>query len=361
MKSLSVIHIISSLNRGGRERQLSVILSKTNQVFYPSRIIYFNESSRDYLDEYSIKEFSNRIKSISFAKRLLELNKLIKESTPDVIFTWGIMESLFILILFPFHKFKFINGSIRHGLRLRSVSHYFRSLILRLSPNIVANSYAGLKVNHLKRGYVLYNGIDDKFIKLIGSQDKILIRKKLLDFEEDNPLLISVANMVPFKDYSTVLYALKHLKEENVPFNYLILGDGAQREIIEKKIIEYKLDANIRILGNVQNVNDYLQISDIFIHSSMGEGCSNAILEAMAAALPIIATDTGGTSEIISEKNGFLFNYKDHLKLEELIKWCIDNSELTEMLGNNSLDLIKKRFTLDKMMFNYYKILNSVK
>jgi len=353
-----IIHIISSLSRGGRERQLATICSNTNFEKYPSKIVYFNESEFTYIDEYGLKTYTIKIQSKSFWKRLIELNQVFKSEQPDIVFTWANLESLFVLLLSPFHRFSFINGSVRHGIRSKKFSHYFRTLILHLSPNIVSNSKSGLKANNLRRGQVLYNGIEEKFLTPL--EDKFEVRRNLTGIFENVPLLISVANLVSYKDYFTVLKALKRLKEDGYNFYYLILGNGSMRSEIEKTIQKYNLKDKIRIVGNMENVSDYLKISDIFIHSSKGEGCSNAILEAMAAGLPIIASNTGGTSEIVTKDNGFLFEYQNVNELQKQLAWCMENKEKCKKLGEHSLNAIKKHFTISRMMENYYKIINEI-
>jgi len=357
---IRIVHVISSLNRGGRERQLSTIVFNTDQDLYRSKIVFFNKSESDYFEEYKLTEKSIRIVSRSFISRLSEISRILKEESPDLIYTWGNIESVFVILLYPFHRFKFINGSVRHGIRSPRFSHYFRTLILHLSRNVVANSWAGLRANNLRRGIVLRNGIDKKFIGMLSPEEKTTRRRALLNGCYNKILLISVANLVPYKDYFSILSALSSLEKIGYDFHYLILGEGPLRVQIEKRINDYNLSDNVELFGNIPNVQDYLKIADIFIHSSKGEGCSNAILEAMAAGLPIIASDTGGTSEIVCMNNGFLFKYQDSKQIANLIMQCLEDKELRQTLGANSLLSVSSKFTIDSMMNNYYDLINQV-
>ncbi len=356
--SIKILHLISSLTRGGRERQLATIVANTNREQYPSRVVYFNKREQSYFDEYGLTNVSLQVKSKGKWKRLLELNQILKKEQPDIVLTWGNGESVSILLLKPFHKLQFINGSIRHGIRSKKFSNYFRTLVLHLSQHVLANSRAGLKANNLRRGYVLYNGVDEKFLKPLPDSDKT--RKELAGVPDHTPVLISVANLVPYKDYFTVLKTLKHINEAGQDFYYLILGDGPMRSEIEATIQKYDLKNNIRIVGNVENVSDYLKISDVFVHSSKGEGCSNAILEAMAAGLPIISSNTGGTPEIVTKNNGFLFEYQNAEELQKQLSWCLENKEKCKKLGEHSLNAIKKHFAISRMMEDYYKIISNI-
>jgi glycosyltransferase involved in cell wall biosynthesis len=125
-------------------------------------------------------------------------------------------------------------------------------------------------------------------------------------------------------------------------------------------IKDQDMEKEIFILGRITDVEKYLSQADIFIHSSKGEGCSNAILEAMFAGLPIIASNTGGTPEIVSAENGLLFEYKDVKQLESQVKKLIDDPELRQDMGRQSAKFAKENFTVEPMMQNYYHILDQV-
>lgn len=353
---IKIIHFISSLSRGGRERQLANIVTNNDFEKYSTRIIYLNDVKNSYMDEYDLKKYAVKVNKKGFIARILILNKILIEYQPDIVITWGNIESIFILLLKPFHKFVFINGSVRHGIRSKKISHYFRTIILHLSHNVVANSHAGLKANKLKKGFVLYNGIDDKFLKPLINRNEC--RKKLINISDDIPLLISVANLVPYKDYISILDALKRLRDDSVNFYYLILGDGPMKQEILQSIRAYALDKYVQIIGHTENVFDYLKISDLFIHSSKGEGCSNAILEAMAAGLPIIGTNTGGTNEVVTSNNGWLFEFKDTKQLLILINNALKDLRKLKHMGNMSQKIIIEKFTIEKMMSNYFKMVN---
>ncbi|MCK7493646.1 MAG: glycosyltransferase [Comamonadaceae bacterium] len=101
--------------------------------------------------------------------------------------------------------------------------------------------------------------------------------------------------------------------------------------------------------------------SEIFsCHSSRGEGCSNAILEAMFSGLPIIATDTGRTSEIVKDTFGFLFPYQDHISLSCKIISLTDNPGLRKTMGEKAFEYANDNFLPKKMIENYYKIITKI-
>ena len=125
--------------------------------------------------------------------------------------------------------------------------------------------------------------------------------------------------------------ALKTLKEENNSFHYLILGDGPLRGRMENRIREFHLAENVSILGTgYQTWRNFFNFRIFLSIHPKAKGVPNAILEAMAAGIPIIASNTGGTSEIVNAGNGFLFEYGNFLELKDLLKTLFQDSIMCE-------------------------------
>jgi glycosyltransferase involved in cell wall biosynthesis len=120
------------------------------------------------------------------------------------------------------------------------------------------------------------------------------------------------------------------------------------------------LQDKITILGQRTDIKEILNVSNILIHSSRGEGCSNAILEAMACGLPIVATDTGGTAEIIHNDFGYLFPFKDVDRLYSILKTLTDNKGELEKMGRTARTYAKNNFSVQKMISEYQKIIVAV-
>jgi glycosyltransferase involved in cell wall biosynthesis len=353
-----IFHIISSLRRGGRERQLATIYKYSKNSDNPCKIICFNKSSDSYVDEFNILNDILYLNSKNPVKRYFEIRKLLKPGKTELIWTWGGFEASFGLVLSLLTGVKHINGSIRHGIVRFNRNQLWRMLVLQLSKNRVANSHAGLKANYLKTGFVLYNGIDERFFEPSIIPPDFLLDK--LNIIKNRFVFISIANLVPYKDYKTIIEALNLLNQHFTDFHYLIVGEGPERKNIECLIQKNNLQDNITILGRRTDIKDLLNASDVFIHSSRGEGCSNAILEAMSCGLPVIATDTGGTSEIIQDDFGYLFPFKDVNSLYSIMKSLIENKTGLENMGKASKIFAKNNFSVQKMMTEYKKIITTV-
>jgi L-malate glycosyltransferase len=357
-KNLHILHLISSLNRGGRERQLATIYKYSDKNRITTNIACLNRTPTSYIDEYNMADDTIFISSKNFLKRLTEIRKIVIKNKIDVIWTWGGIEATYGILLSLITNVKHINGSVRHGIVRFNKNQLWRLLILHLSKNIVANSHAGLRANKLKRGSVLYNGVDEKFF-IKPEKERLKIRSEF-GIKDDVILLSSVANLVPYKDYDTVLHALSIIKTNGISFHYMAIGEGLERKRIEALAENLSLTQDVSFPGNRTDIKDLLYASDIFIHSSIGEGCSNAILEAMSAGLPVIATDTGGTGEIVDTSVGRLFAFQNVEQLVNLIMEMNSNKSLRNELALNSRKKALNEFSVESMINRYYGFLTNV-
>lgn len=354
-----IVFSTESLARGGKERQISILSQNLNGRKIRVNILAKKKPDLDsFLKEYDISE-----DQLILFQDLKDFKNKLGKLKPDIVVSWDIQTSFYNLLLYQKLKFRFINGSIRHGIRLLKPSHLLRSIICHLSPFVIANSFAGLKANNLKPGkrrFVLYNGIEYKFHNNLTKSEIDDLRKKLIPGYKENPgfIFISVARFVPYKEYFTVLKALARLKGDFL-FYYLILGDGPMRDEIEKSIRKHELDKRVILAGRTENVRDYLFASDVMIHSSRGEGISNAILEGMYAGLPVIATNVGGIPETVYPASSMLFPYKDH---EALYQCLLKSRELKSSFDPDSEDYKKHlaKFSVEAMVQRFEEIIEIV-
>lgn len=343
-----VIHLISSMSFGGRERQLANIL----KAFPEHKAIVLNYKENDYVSNYGLQN-AEYIKVRGFWQRVSKTHVIIRREKAQIIWSWGVIE---VMIGFTFmfnFKVKHVNGSIRHGILRLNRKQVSRLIMLHLSKYRVANSKAGLKANFLRRGYLLNNGIDRKFFT---SKEKI--ERKHIEVETRTLNLVSVGNLVPYKDYFTILMSLKKLKDEEYTFHYKIIGKGPMKEQIQQQINTLNLEQEVVLLGQRSDVDSVLEESDIFIHSSMGEGLSNAILEAMASGLPCLASQTGGTSELLSQEQ--MFAFQNHNQLYLLLKDFFDNRNKLYDVGLKMYNEAIEKYSIKRMATQYEKIIERI-
>lgn len=344
------------MRRGGRERQLSLLCHYNSGINH--HIIAFHKTRENYVYEYNLKvSFTGRR-----IKRFSVINNYVKNEKIDLIHTWGNSETIYALPIAKLNSIPLLNGSIRHGIRNNTLSQKFRTVVLQHSYYILGNSYAGFYANKIKikkkKHFVLYNGIEEKFFTGFCTERRSIINKEK-NLDNKSIVFVSIANFVPYKDYYTPILALSQLKDEGLSFHYFIIGKGPMLNEISNLISEKNLTDNISIFSDNPDIPYLLSVSDIMIHSSLGEGCSNAILEGSAAGLPVIASNTGGTKEIINTYCS-LFEYKNINDLKEKILKTKNLLITTPDLRSKIMSITRERFSVKSFVNNYKEIINKI-
>ena len=116
-----------------------------------------------------------------------------------------------------------------------------------------------------------------------------------------SPRAITIARLDPVKDQVTMLHAVRRVVDECPQFRLDVVGDGPSRGALEKVCGELGLTAHVGFLGYRTDVAPLLRRPQVFLLSSVSEGISLTLLEAMAAGLPVVATDVGGNREVVSD------------------------------------------------------------
>ena len=175
--------------------------------------------------------------------------------------------------------------------------------------------------------------------------------------------IVSVARFVKSKDFSTALQSFKLLLEnnQNRKLTYHIVGYGYRESEIRRLVRHLGLEKDVRILIRPANVFDILLNSDIYLCTSIFEGLSNSIMEAMAAGLPVVATDVGDNKYLVRDSyNGYLAPRKDVESITSGIQALIDSADKRREYGKNSYSKIMDEFSEEKMLAGYYKLFSEM-
>ncbi|WP_409022122.1 glycosyltransferase family 4 protein [Dellaglioa sp. P0083] len=162
-----------------------------------------------------------------------------------------------------------------------------------------------------------------------------------IEFSENEIIITSVGQLSKRKNHEVVLEAISKIKNKNI--HYLIVGEGELREYLENKSIELGIDAQVDFLGYRSDIDIILNSTDIYVFPSLQEGLPVALMEAMAASLPVIASNIRGNIDLItSDINGLLFDPKKSDELANQMEKLITNEKLIEYFKKNQNDIIKK-------------------
>ncbi len=162
-----------------------------------------------------------------------------------------------------------------------------------------------------------------------------------------------LGNIRPVKGYEYLLAALSELKAKNTPFKALIAGrvlDPDYNRMLTGMVKSHRLEDRIAFLGEVADAGAFLAKIDVFVLPSLSEGFSNALLEAMAAGRPAVATDTGGNREAVKEgETGFIVPPGDPVALTGKLRFFAENRGLASEFGQRGREMIARHFSVDKM------------
>ena len=363
---MRILHIIQNLRGGGRERRMLQLVSAVVGDSHIDQRILLLESKIEY-DLSLINDVPvSVIDSSSLLSIFSGLRDTISDYAPDIVHSWCDVPAVMLSLplLKQRFRFKYIAGFVASATRLKVFSKRFfeNQFTFFFADRIISNSKAGLLAQHCdyKKSVVIYNGFSySRFTRLTSP---IELRTEL--GVKDQVIAGMFARFTQAKDYGLLLSIAHKSQEEHLNIVYLAVGDGPLLLYYKDKAGELGLN-NVVFTGFRSDIESLIHITDfclLFTNDKYhAEGISNAILEAMAAGKPVIATNDGGTPEIVSNgMNGFLvpsgsvetaFNY--------IVKLVEDRSLLQE-LGANAQKTVKERFLLSLMASNYLALYNDL-
>jgi len=191
------------------------------------------------------------------------------------------------------------------------------------------------------------NGVDtDKFYP----RDRKQCRREL-GWPEDEVLIGTVCRLDSVKNLDKFIEAFV---EEVLPFKVAIVGDGPERENLERIIITRKVQDRVRMLGHREDVSLLLNGFDAFFLPSQSEGLSNVILEAMSCGIPVVAFHVGGNPELIDDgKGGYLVPYGDFRNFIDALLHTITPMGTAAAMGHYNRHKVMDVFSIHKMVERY--------
>jgi len=194
------------------------------------------------------------------------------------------------------------------------------------------------------------NGLD---IESLDSPHSSAIAQKRVELGllDSHRVIGVVANFYVTKGLPYFLRATAHVKEAFPEAKFALVGDGERRRELEALTNELNLNSSVLFLGQRNDVPELLPLFDVFVLPSVKEGLPFALLEAMAAARPIVATAVGGVPELILDgQTGLLVPPKDPQALAEAIISLLRNPRMATAMGVAARQRVLDHFTVDRMI-----------
>lgn len=353
---MKVLYVITGLGLGGAEK---VVADLADQMFILGHQVKI---------AYLTGEILVRPKSIDIDLISLDLNnfyglylaskkykKLIQDFQPDVVHAHMVHANIFarisrVFIAVP--KLICTAHNSNEGGQLRMLAYKVTNHLSDLNTNVSDEASKSLiekgafNQNNLT---TVYNGIDlQKFNK---NNSNFILKNNLINF-------ICVGRFNEQKDYPNLFRAIVLLKDkvQDSKFKFSIVGDGVLRPELEELIESLNISSYVELLGKRNDIPDLLNAADFFVLPSKHEGLPTVVIEAMACHTFVIATDCGGSAEIMGN-TGILVPSQNSEALAQALKEAVERTPL-EIQENNfkARQRVEELFSLEKSVQNWLKL-----
>ncbi|MCG6118440.1 MAG: glycosyltransferase [Aquimonas sp.] len=355
MRAESVLVVSDEMEVGGSQRQIVHLLRGLKRRGRRPALLYFRRPS--FLVEQVVAEdvpVARIDKRGAIDLRFLRaLRRFLREGRFDVVHCFSITAEMWVrltLIGLPGTR---LVSSVR-GLSTTLPGWQWRAKrwVLRGSAAVISNSRAGADYVARRCGLdpagieVVPNGVE--FGPLPGTAQRAAVREALgLDAR---PLLLFVGRLVPEKNLPLLLQALARLPAAQRPLAWLA-GEGPERPTLLQQCAELGLQDDIVLLGERDDTGALMAAADLLVLPSREEGLSNVLLEAMAAGLPVLASDAGGSPELVEDGVcGLLFRSGDLDALVAALRRLLEDPALRRLMGAEGRARVEREYAVERMV-----------
>lgn len=250
--------------------------------------------------------------------------------------------------------------------KYNKLTYYLTKKVILESDQITAVSNA-LKIvaegigKPKKEIQVVYNGCDSKMFSY-NKKERLRIRKELR-ISLKKLVIIFVGSLVKSKGIFELLTAFIKLNYKYTNLYLILIGNVPDRTVLDKIISSNYINNKICLLGEIpQNEIPYwLSASDIFVFPTYNEGLPNAIMEAMACGLPVVATEIGGIPEVVKDgENGILIDKKNVKSIVHSLEKLIENKSMCRKMGEHGRITIEEKFSWNNSAKKLIEIYNKI-
>ena len=361
----NVLFIIDSFEQGGSERQALQLLRQLHEsgdcrvhlACLQDRGSLRADADRlrlGEISEYALTSFYD----LNFIRQLRRLAHFLKEKKIDVVHTHCFYTNVFGMTgsFWARVPARITSKGETDGFRT-SMQKRAERAAFRLAHRVIANCQ--VVRNQLIRegvnpGRIVqhYNGLDLDRVRIVPGLTRETARAKF-GLPEGRRFITIVANLHnPVKDHPTFLRAAARVRARVPDAAFVVAGEGALMEGLRNQAEELGIGKDVFFVGRCDDIATLLYASDIGVLSSKAEGFANAILEYMAASLPVVATDVGGAREAVVEgKTGFLVTSGDDVTMAERIMQLLTAADARAM-GEHARAIVETEFSAEKHLQN---------
>jgi len=380
---LKVFYIIDTLQPGGAERSLLEILRHLRGIEAQVCQIYLGDGLKSAFEKNGITVHSLQLRSkYGYVTAIRKVLRILRRETPDLIHTVlaradiigraagrfagrfaGIpVISSFVNESYSPVRFRNMRTTLRFKLRLvQLLDRATASWVFHFVSNSEASKQSNCKALHLANDKVsvIYRGRDPGEFSNPDERRISNLRKELA-LPDDVPMILNIGRLFPQKGQHDLLQAFRIVRNQ-CQVRLMIAGDGPLRDSLASSINKLDLAGSVSLLGHRSDVNDLLHLANVFAFPSHFEGHPGALVEAMFAAVPIVASDIPVHRETISDGvSGLLVPLHESEKMAEAILWILENDEDARKMAENAQRTACERFRIENISAQYEDLYQEV-
>jgi len=375
---MKIMYVITDLHTGGAELQMATLVGHLKDRSQSCHVftLLSDGSLRDHLGELAVPVYSGGLKKrdllrapwkIIYAQ--MKLVRVVQKQRPSVVHAFLPLATFMGALAGRIARVPLIISS-RRALGKHQERHIllrpFDLLANRLSHCVTVNSKAvwedTIHRDHIdpKKMALIYNGVDS--LTFESAQPFRGETRKKLGIKPREKVIIVIANLILYKGHSDLLKAARKVLKHIPKALFLLVGEDRGIGGNLKRIsIDFGIASKVRFLGLRDDIPQLLAVSDISVLPSHEEGFSNVILESMAAALPIVATNVGGNSEaVVNGVTGWLVPPKNPDAMAEKIVDLLHDPQKARSWGKQGRKRVNKKFTIERMVQEHIKLYKGI-
>jgi glycosyltransferase involved in cell wall biosynthesis len=195
----------------------------------------------------------------------------------------------------------------------------------------------------------------------VASPERVAALRQRLALPSGEPVLGTVASLTQKKGHAFLLEAVAALRARGIRVSLVLAGDGPERASLEASASSFGIADRVHFLGVHEQVGDVLAVIDVFVLPSLTEGLPLALLEAMAAGKPIVATDVGGVPDVIVPgRNGVLVPARAAAPLADALQGLLDDRHRGAELGERARETVLAGFTEEQHLASLASLYRSL-
>lgn len=367
-QSIRVVHVVTRLNIGGVAIHVANLASGLSRCAFETVIVAgaLGEGEGDMSDlpqlrsikTVALPELGRQIKWTDDIIAFRRLLQILRKYRPHIVHTHtakagtlGRLAAYLCGVPAVFHTY---HGHVFHGYFSANQTKlvlWVERLLARLTHQLIAISPAQLhelsemyRIAPATKFTTIPLGVD--LSELLSLPSPNAISPKRTSYR-----IGIVGRLVPIKNHTLFLEMAQRLLVRRKDVEFMIYGGGELESLLRARTIKLDIADHVRFCGWQRNLPQLYASLDLLVVTSKNEGTPMSVLEAMAAAKPVVATRVGGVPDLIRHGwNGMLAEPENADQLAQLVSDLLDDSRLAALLGKNGREFVKQQFTIQRMV-----------